>query len=131
MDLGPHKVVGKIDRIDDLQGAGDVEVIDYKTGGPKDKKFAAKSLQLSIYALAVARAFNHKPKVLSLYYLESNEKISTSRTEEQLEQTEEKILETARKIQSYSFDPTPGWICRYCDYTWLCPCPDERFAKPI
>jgi len=130
VDLGPHKVVGKIDRVDDL-GGGDVEVIDFKTGSPKDKKFVQKSLQLSIYALAVPKAFNSRPRVLSLYFLESNEKVSTSRSEEELKATEREILEIAEKIQSYSFEPTPGWICQFCDYAWLCPCPDERYARPI
>jgi DNA helicase-2/ATP-dependent DNA helicase PcrA len=128
--LGPHTIVGRIDRIDDL-GDGEVEVIDFKTGGPKDKKFAKKSLQLSIYAIAAARAFDCTAKVLSLYYLESNEKISATRTQDELKATEQEILKTAEQIQSSAFDPTPGWICGYCDYTWICPCPDERYAKPI
>ena len=32
-----------------------MRVIDYKTGAPKDRKFAEESLQLSIYAMAVAQ----------------------------------------------------------------------------
>ena len=130
INMGAHAVVAKIDRVDDM-GGGEVEVIDYKTGTPKSQAEAKKSVQLSIYAIAVLRKFNLRAKMLSFYNLDTGEKVSTSRTKEQLAQAEEIILETADKIQSYSFDPKPGFFCKYCDYTWLCPCPSPRYAKPI
>src|SRR5262249_4992156 len=46
-NLGQQQVVGRIDRLDRIQGNA-VRVIDYKTGATKTKRHAEESLQLSI-----------------------------------------------------------------------------------
>jgi DNA helicase-2/ATP-dependent DNA helicase PcrA len=112
-------VAGLIDRVDVLED-DNVEIIDYKTGKTKGKSFANKSLQLSIYALATKEVFKKDPIVLSFYYLANNKKVSSARTDEQLEETKQLIVDTARKITNREFPRTPAWHCRWCEYGWLC-----------
>src|SRR5262249_60909318 len=52
-NLGEQKVVGRIDRMDRIEG-NTVRVIDYKTGAVKTRRHAEESLQLSIYAMGAA-----------------------------------------------------------------------------
>ena len=70
-----HGVKGYIDRIDELPD-GSVEVIDYKTGKQRTQT-AAKNIQLNIYAIACQEVMKLEPSVLSLYYLETNQKHQT------------------------------------------------------
>jgi len=121
LKVGDDLVPGRIDRIDELDD-GTVEIIDYKTGKPKDKKYADKDLQLGIYALASIREFGKIPSKLSFYYLETNEKVTTERTEEQLEAVEATIIECALNIRKKKFDPKPNinGHCKWCDFKLLC-----------
>src|SRR5262249_32208187 len=61
--LGGTSVVGRLDRMDELSGGG-VAIVDYKTGNPKSQDDADRSLQLSIYALAVERQFQKRAQEL-------------------------------------------------------------------
>jgi len=111
---------GFIDRIDELPDGG-VEIMDYKTGTPKNKSFAEKSMQLALYAIACQEVLKIEPKVLSFYFLTSNEKISTICDPENLERTRETIASTVKQIKSSQFNPNPGRRCRWCDYRIICP----------
>ena len=44
-------VTGRMDQVNRIEGTR-VEIVDYKTGKPRDAKKAAEDLQLSVYALA-------------------------------------------------------------------------------
>jgi len=127
MDLkvGAFVLDVRIDRIDDL-GKNSVEIIDYKTGKPKDEKFAKESLQLSIYGLACRDVLRLNPERLSFYYVNPNEKVTTTRNAEDYETTKKTITETGKKILSEEFEPTPGRICKWCDYASICPVWDKR-----
>lgn len=113
-------LVGSIDRIDQV-GGGKFEVVDYKTGSEKDQRAVDRDKQLTIYALASKEALNIRPDVLSLYFLETNKKISTSRTVEQLEKERQNIVETLEKIKQSEFPAKVSMLCRYCDYNKICP----------
>jgi putative RecB family exonuclease len=127
--LGEREIKGRIDRIDLLE-EGVVRVIDYKTGAPKERKFADESLQLSIYAMAVAQ-MNLSPRELVLVNVQDNSLAVSSRTPKQLDAAREKIEEAAEGIRRGEFDPKPGSHCRWCDYQNLCPATEQRVFLPV
>ena len=118
----PVVVTGSIDRIDRLP-LGGIEVIDYKTGKLSSQKGVDESLQLSIYALACRDALGlGTPERVTLYFTESATRMSTTRTDEELDAARADILARTARIRSGDFAATPSAdACRWCDYARLCP----------
>lgn len=111
---------GKIDRIDEIKEG--TEIIDYKTGKTKDQKTVDRDEQLSLYALASNEVFGLNPKQVSLYFIESGQKISTIKTPKQLENTKKKLTKDIQKIKSSDFKATPNPVrCKFCEYNRICP----------
>jgi DNA helicase-2/ATP-dependent DNA helicase PcrA len=135
LDLGDLVLEGRIDQInplepsrsDGLPGDGAVELIDYKTGRPRSQKEADRSLQLSVYALAAKRQLKLNPIRLTLYYLTTNQTVSTVRTDQDLNRALEEIREVAEKIRGLVFEASPGYVCKWCDFVPVCPVHEERF----
>jgi CRISPR/Cas system-associated exonuclease Cas4 (RecB family) len=135
-----HILAGIIDRIDKNDDA--YEIIDYKTSRKMpDQQIIDNDFQMSIYHLGLMKRWPHldpnKIK-LSFYYLKHREKISTSRSAEQLEGTKKYIFKTvgeiAEKIKdNYNFPPYPSGLCDYCGYRQMCPMwkhlYDQKYAK--
>ncbi len=117
----PVVITGQIDRIDRLPSGG-IEVIDYKTGRVSSQKGVDESLQLSIYALACRDALGlGTPERVTLYFTESALRLSTTRTDEQLDTARDEILARVRLMRAGEFPAMPGDACRYCDYAKMCP----------
>jgi putative RecB family exonuclease len=117
----PVLVHGFIDRIDRLASGG-IEVIDYKTGSPGSQKGVHENLQLTIYALACRDALGlGTPERVTLYYTELGQRMSTTRTDEQLDAAREELVARVRPIRAGAFHATPGAVCRRCDFTAMCP----------
>ena len=111
------RVTGRIDRVDEDE-AGYV-IVDYKTGNPKSQDSADESLQLSVYALALGTS---KPvKMLIFQNLEDNRTVETTRSTEQLRETETKISEVAAGIAAGQFEAKTGRHCKWCAYRTVCP----------
>jgi DNA helicase-2/ATP-dependent DNA helicase PcrA len=127
--LGKSELVGRIDRIDRIEGKA-VKVIDYKTGAPKDARFADDSLQLSIYAMGV-RQMGMEPRELVLLNLADGAEVKTFRTPKQLETAQQKIEEVAEGIAAGDFEPTPGSHCVWCEFKKLCPVTEQRVFIPV
>lgn len=123
----PLKIGGRIDRVDVLPG-GMIEIIDYKTGATiPTQKEVDNNLQLSFYALAATKIpteplgkLPEKVK-LSLYYLDSQEKITTQRTKEQLEKSIEEIFKVRDEIEKSEFKCSNHMFCQNkCEYSLFC-----------
>jgi putative RecB family exonuclease len=117
-------VTGRMDQVN-RTGKDEIEIVDYKTGKPRDAKKAADDLQLSIYALAAREVLELKPGRLVLHYLVNNEAVATSRDAKALAATKEKITEVADQIRAGEFGAKPGFLCGYCDFKPLCPAHEQ------
>lgn len=116
-------LTGKIDRIDKKNG-NEVEIIDYKTGKKPSERELTKSLQLSIYALAAhdKNMFNKKLSDINLtfHYLQTQEKITLKKTEEELIKTKEDVVGMVEEIKKNKFPATPGKHCDFCSFKIIC-----------
>jgi len=114
---------GKIDRIDAIN-KNEVEIIDYKTGKKPSDRELTKSLQLTIYALAShdKNLFNKKLEDINLtfYYLQTPEKITLKKTEEELIDTKDRIIDMVGEIRQNIFPANPGIHCDFCPYKIIC-----------
>ena len=104
---------------------GEIEIVDYKTGRPRDAKKAADDLQLSVYALAAQEILDLDAGAAGL--LQSGDQRSGGHhaRRENLAATKQKIAEVADQIRAGEFSPKPGFSCGYCDYKPLCPAHEQ------
>ncbi|MDP3994602.1 MAG: ATP-dependent DNA helicase [bacterium] len=123
----PLRIGGRLDRVDRLPD-GSIEIVDYKTGATiPSQKEVDKNLQLSFYALAASSIpqppFGIKPEKikLSLYFLDSQEKITTTRTKEDLEKAVEEIFKIRDEIGKSEFKCSGHMFCQgKCEYSLFC-----------
>jgi len=121
------KIGGRVDRVDELEN-GEIEIIDYKTGATiPTQRDVDKNLQLSFYALAATKIpsipFGKTPEKikLSLYYLDEQEKISTTRTAKQLEDAVAEIIKVRDEIEKSDFKCSGHMFCQMgCEFSLFC-----------
>jgi len=133
-----HLITGKIDRVDKNED-GMLEVIDYKTSKKMPSQEAVdKDLQLAVYHLGVANRWptlvkEDRPLKTSLYFLKHGEKLSSTRTSDNLAATKESItkdLEIINKaFQENKFNPTPNPLCDWCEFQRNCPFFKHKFKE--
>ncbi|WP_232050756.1 PD-(D/E)XK nuclease family protein [Actinoplanes sp. OR16] len=116
---------GYIDRLD-VSPAGDLRVVDYKTGGAPREAFEGRALfQLKFYALVLWRTRGVVPRVLRLLYLKDAEALDYSPEAGELERFERTLtalsaaIERAKRDQD--FRPKPSRLCGWCRHQDLCP----------
>ena len=112
-------LTGRMDQVNRLEDG--VEIVDYKTGRPRDEKSVRKNLQLSVYALAAREALDQPVARLTFYNLTTNSAVSSARSEKELDKARAQVAETADNIRAGEFSAKPGFHCRFCDYKPICP----------
>jgi putative RecB family exonuclease len=116
---------GYIDRLD-VSPAGDLRVVDYKTGGAPREAFEGRALfQLKFYALVLWRTRGVVPRVLRLLYLKDAEICDYSPDAEELERFERTLLALSEAIErakrERDFRPKPSRLCDWCSHQARCP----------
>ncbi|WP_373873261.1 RecB family exonuclease [Actinoplanes derwentensis] len=116
---------GYIDRLD-ISPAGDLRVVDYKTGGAPREAFEGRALfQLKFYALVLWRTRGVVPRALRLLYLKDAEALDYSPDQGELERFERTLLALSQAIerakQNEDFRPKPSRLCGWCSHQSRCP----------
>ena len=116
---------GYIDRLD-VAPAGEIRIVDYKTGTAPREEFEARALfQMKFYALVMWRAGGTVPRLLQLMYLGNGEIVRYAPDQADLLATERKInalwqaIERARAAGDWR--PRPSRLCAWCAHQALCP----------
>ncbi len=122
--IGDYFIHGKIDRVDKLADSS-LEIIDYKTGKPKEKIVGDDKNQLLIYQIAVQTLPEYKQigevSKLTFYYINNNLQTSFMGKTEELAKLQEKILKTINNIKAQNFMATPSQhVCHSCDFRDIC-----------
>jgi len=121
--VGSTVFVGKIDRIDFVRKNGDiteVKIVDYKTGKEKEAKDVKDDLQLPLYALFAEQKLGLKVVKAEYIYVETGKRLEVDISSERRELAKEKLVEIIDLVKEGKFAPTPGFLCRYCDYNSIC-----------
>ena len=116
---------GYIDRLD-VSAAGEVRIVDYKTGTAPRADFEARALfQMRFYALVLWRTTGAVPRLLQLIYLGNGEIVRYAPDEADLLATERKIEALWRAIErarnAGDWRPRPSKLCDWCAHQALCP----------
>jgi DNA helicase II / ATP-dependent DNA helicase PcrA len=120
-------LTGRMDQVNRI-GPGEEEIVDYKTGKPRDEEKAKKDLQLSAYALAAREVFDWNPARLTFYNLRTNQAVSTTRDDKKLNKVRAEIQEAAADIRAGNFPANRGFWCKSCDYKSICPAREQGSA---
>jgi len=119
-----HKLRGFIDRLTYNKKTNEYEIHDYKTGNslPSQEKIE-NDRQLALYSIAIKELFGADKDVsLNWHYLNFNKKIKSKRTDEQLEQLKQEIIELINQIESTTHFPSEkSCLCDWCEFKSLCP----------
>jgi RecB family exonuclease len=124
VEVGPHALRGKIDRVDRVSGG--TRVVDYKTGRSEPRQDdMPDNIQLAVYHLAASRdpelAAIGPPTRLELLYLRSMARYEQPIADDHVAHTEERILAAASEILTEAFEPVAGTHCELCGFQRLCP----------
>ena len=116
---------GYVDRLD-VSPAGDIRVVDYKTGATPREAFEAKALfQMKFYALVLWRTRGVVPRQLRLIYLADIDTLSYAPDAEELIRFERTLkaiwAAIERATQTADFRPSPSRLCGWCDHQARCP----------
>jgi putative RecB family exonuclease len=118
------KIWGFIDRIVHNIESGEYEIHDYKTNSTAPSKdHVEKDRQLALYSIAIKEIYGRDKDVLLVWhYLAHNKRITSKRTNDQLEELKRETIELIRKIEDTKIFPhNKSALCPWCRYKNFCP----------
>jgi putative RecB family exonuclease len=116
---------GFVDRLD-RSPAGDLRVVDYKSGKSPSELFEGKAIfQLRFYAFVLWRTTGILPKLLRLYYLADREVLDYTPDVADLESLERQLEAIASAIgkarETGNWRPKASKLCNWCSFQEFCP----------
>jgi putative RecB family exonuclease len=116
---------GYVDRLD-VSSAGELRVVDYKTGTAPREAFEGKALfQMKFYALVLWRTRGLVPRQLRLMYLTDGDTLSYAPDADELVRFERTLkaiwAAIVRATETGDFRASPGPLCTWCSHQALCP----------
>jgi DNA helicase-2/ATP-dependent DNA helicase PcrA len=124
---GDIVISGRIDQVNELED-GAAEIVDYKTGKPKNERDAKQSVQLRLYALACREALEREPARLTLYNLTTNAPVSVPHDEKQMNRAQEEVREVADDVRAGNFPAKVSPNCKGCEFFGICPEQEHRIS---
>lgn len=123
--VGDLTLRGIIDRLD-LDDAGELVVVDYKTGRAPSPGWERKSMSgIHFYAFLCESVFGRRPSEIRLMYLKSGETIRATPTAQSTRfmttRTNAVWKAVATACERDDFRPKPGALCDFCAYQRWCP----------
>jgi len=129
-----HKVQGFIDRLVYNFETNEYEIHDYKTANnlPRQEQ-VDNDRQLALYAIAIKDLFGYDKEVrLIWHYLAHNTRIESTRTNEQLRQLKQDILELIDEVESTeTFPHNKSPLCGWCEFRPSCEAWKYEIQKPL
>ena len=122
-DSGKYQIQGYIDRIVHNKDTNIFEIHDYKTGNSmKTQEELDKDRQLALYSIGIKKMFDSVSDVhLIWHYLAFNKKMTSKRTDEELECLKQDIINLIDKIEStQEFHAVPSTLCNWCEFRKYC-----------
>lgn len=122
--VGPHRVHGRVDRID-AHPAGGYQLVDYKTGRPPAPGARPDDLVLRLYLMGAREAWGVEPRGATLVHVLDGDARGIHPDAGELAEAADAVRAAAEGIASERFEPRPSWACRTCDFALLCPALDR------
>ena len=126
LTVGPHRVHGRVDRID-AHPAGGHQLVDYKTGKPPAGSGGGggDDLVLRLYMLGAREAWRIEPRGATLVHILDGDTRGVHPEARDDAMVVEEVREAADGIAAGRFEPRPSWACRTCDFALICPAQDR------
>ncbi len=118
--IGRHALRGRVDRVDRLPDGG-YELIDIKTGPPREAADLQRDVQLALYDLAAREAWKLEPTLRSYYYVMDDQRVQLASGVD-ADWVTETVEQVGAGIETEQFAPTPSpKACGWCDFRLACP----------
>ncbi len=121
--IDEYTLQGFIDRLS-CSDEGVYEIHDYKTSGtlPSQEKIDSDR-QLALYQIGIRKKFRDVKDVrLVWHYLIFDKKLTSTRSETQLEDLKKQVISLIKTIErDTQFKPVESNLCDWCDYPEYCP----------
>ena len=129
INIEGFKLMGFVDRVALNIATGNLEIHDYKTSGTlPEKKYLQNDRQLALYHIGIQKKYpkmNDKIIEAVYHYLNFNEEFRFQKTENEIEAVKKEVVHLIQTIELASwenkFDARLGKLCRWCEFSSLCP----------
>ena len=122
-DLGEFALIGRLDRLDELED-GTLEVVDYKSGRSEvDPEEVRTDIAMTCYGLLVRRKYPERPVSGTIVAIRTGASGTATWSAEELDAFESDLRDLGAEILNEDYEelrPTYKSLCPHCDFLPLC-----------